>query len=96
MHYFLPGRCKFGHKCKYAHDSDIIKTKLNPEGQPPTAVVMSCVGDLDPNTPLDMAPEEEVPKKNKRPGLSDTVVPSKKVQKLYRKQQAKETPWLLN
>ncbi|KAK3877054.1 hypothetical protein Pcinc_018212 [Petrolisthes cinctipes] len=93
---YRKGRCKFGHKCKYAHDSDIIKTPLNSEGQTPAAVVMGCGGDLDPSTPLDMAPEEEIAKKKKRPGLSDTVVPSKKVQKIYRKQQAKETPWLLN
>ncbi|XP_071521020.1 uncharacterized protein [Panulirus ornatus] len=95
---YRKGRCKFGHKCKYAHDSDISLPSDSKEAQ--NSNVNSTTATLpygDQGSQVLVAEpnvDELTTKKKKRPGLSDGIVPGKKVQKLYRKQQAKETPWL--
>ncbi|XP_050719856.1 uncharacterized protein LOC127000317 isoform X4 [Eriocheir sinensis] len=92
---YRKGRCKFGHNCKYAHDSDISKPSDSKDMQNATGTVLH--GDtLATQVPVtDAVIDELSTKKKKRPGLSDGIVPSKKVQKFHRKQQSKETPWLL-
>ncbi|VVC26618.1 Hypothetical protein CINCED_3A014431 [Cinara cedri] len=61
------GRCRFGNKCKFAHDSELFN---------------------GPNT----ANEDKINKgnfslnkKKKRPGLSQNLIPGKKVHKLLKK-----------
>ncbi|KAG7173786.1 uncharacterized protein LOC121860086 [Homarus americanus] len=96
---YRKGRCKFGHNCKFAHDSDISQPSDSREVQNlntnATGASVSY-GDLGTQV-LTAEPivDELTVKKKKRPGLADGIVPGKKVQKLHRKQQAKETPWLL-
>ncbi|KAK7066456.1 hypothetical protein SK128_011640 [Halocaridina rubra] len=100
---YRKGRCKFGHKCKYAHDSDIIQSSEpiseSQEGQlatTPNSVSGLCYGDLS-NFVVESEPvlEESDAKRKRRAGLSKGLVPSKKAMKIYRDQQAKERPWLV-
>ena len=97
---YRKGRCKFGHNCKYAHDSDISKpsdSKDVPSTPNSTTTGAALYGDSGAGQvpAVEAIIDELSTKKKKRPGLADGIVPNKKVQKLYRKQQAKETPWLL-
>lgn len=97
---YRKGRCKFGHNCKYAHDSDISKPPDSKEVQSTVSTTTTGVALYGDTAASQVPPTEAVidelsTKKKKRPGLSEGIVPSKKVQKLYRKQQAKETPWML-
>ncbi|XP_069166980.1 uncharacterized protein [Procambarus clarkii] len=96
---YRKGRCKFGHNCKFAHDSDISQPSEPREAQnSSTNAIAASVSYGELGTQVLMAEptvDELTIKKKRRPGLSEGVVPGKKVQKLHRKQQAKETPWLL-
>ncbi|XP_047484877.1 zinc finger CCCH domain-containing protein 8-like [Penaeus chinensis] len=94
---YRKGRCKFGHKCKFAHDSDISQP-LDPKEAQTSSTNPSSLSQTTPGTQVlvdEPASDDTLSKKKKRPGLSDGLVPGKKVQKLYRSQQAKESPWLL-
>ncbi|XP_068218159.1 uncharacterized protein [Palaemon carinicauda] len=101
---YRKGRCKFGHNCKYAHDSDVIQqadppleTKDQQASSVPGSLSGWSYGELA-NYAIESEPatEESELKRKKRPGLSKGLVPNKKVLKMYRKQQAKESPWKLN
>lgn len=59
------GRCRFGNKCKYAHDSELFN-------------LPSVVNEDETNT------NHNLSKKNKRPGLSQTLIPGKKVLKKFK------------
>ncbi|CAG4907979.1 unnamed protein product [Colias eurytheme] len=99
---FRKGRCRFGHNCKYAHDSDIQKTaeELDAEKQKLKTVVcegagtMSCAVpppvDETINPTDDSLWEGNSKKKKKRPGLSSGLVPSQKVIKMYKQQKLKD------
>ncbi|XP_050310377.1 uncharacterized protein LOC126746260 [Anthonomus grandis grandis] len=90
---YRKGRCRFGHNCKYAHDSDVQKTEqqLSEELEVAKARAMVChysgaTGQKSVSRPLQDESEElseEVKKKRKRPGLSQGLVPGKKVMKQY-------------
>lgn len=75
---YRKGRCRFGTKCTFAHDSDIQKTsdELNQKNKIQETILF----------------ENEVETKliemkgKKRPGLSQGLVPGKKVMKMYKKQ----------
>nr|CAD7202983.1 unnamed protein product [Timema douglasi] len=73
---FRKGRCRFGHTCKFAHDSD-----LHQGGEEGDATSVPPAGDEDGAAP-DEATDQSVRKKKKRPGLSQTLVPGKKVMKM--------------
>nr|XP_053641354.1 uncharacterized protein LOC128694994 [Cherax quadricarinatus] len=97
---YRKGRCKFGHNCKFAHDSDISQPYDSRETQNSitnSSAASVSFGELGTQVLVAEPTVDEVTlkKKKKRPGLSDKIIPGKKVQKLHRKQQARETPWLL-
>lgn len=71
---FRKGKCRFGHNCKFAHDSD---APVNPGGPSPT-----------PEENCRRAAPPCRTKKKKRPGLSAGLIPSKKVMKMYARQSA--------
>jgi len=73
---YRKGRCRFGHKCKFAHDSDLF-TK-------PTKEEETNEGELSDE---DRHQKQNQVKKKKRPGLSSQLVPGKKVMKIYKKQE---------
>ena len=102
---YRKGRCKFGHNCKYAHDSDIIQqVEQSPDSKehqsPTVANPLSgwSYGDLATYHTIESEPvtDDSEVKRKKRPGLSEGLVPNKKVLKMYQKQQAKEAPWKVN
>ncbi|XP_005188841.1 uncharacterized protein LOC101890386 [Musca domestica] len=86
------GRCRFGNKCKYAHDSDLVAS----EGDNETDVTGEEIPIKTANTvPVNvtiaksaqlgqsMESSEAKSKSRKRPGLGDALVPGKRVIKQY-------------
>ncbi|XP_037068811.1 uncharacterized protein LOC119090122 [Pollicipes pollicipes] len=73
---YRKGRCRFGRGCKFAHDSDLQRSGDEP-AEPPLTTTHEP-GSKRPAPPVDGL----VPSK-KRPGLSQTLVPGKKVVKMY-------------
>ncbi|XP_066145003.1 uncharacterized protein [Euwallacea fornicatus] len=96
---YRKGRCRFGHKCKYAHDSDIQKSQqqLKAELEVAKAQSVVCQSDslnssfipqkfsLEQTNPCENSVQkpEATKTKRKRPGLSEGLVPGKKVMKQY-------------
>lgn len=86
---YRKGRCRFGHNCKFAHDSDLYcetPTETSDHVDANTSLV-----DLLPITKtdkLDSSPDgsEAAKKKKKRPGLTQGLLPGKKVINMYKKQ----------
>ncbi|GJQ75803.1 hypothetical protein Trydic_g17873 [Trypoxylus dichotomus] len=86
---YRKGRCRFGHNCKYAHDSDLQKTKeqLEAENQLQETVLCQSQPLAQPTEhEINQIVQENVAQKRKRPGLSQGLVPGKKVMKSYFKQ----------
>lgn len=76
---FRKGRCRFGSKCTYAHDSDIQGMSSTPtpvDDQPSTSYEITESDTVNPFTK----------EKKKRPGLGDNLIPSKKVLRNYSSQ----------
>lgn len=88
---YRKGRCRFGSNCSFAHDSDLNvmpsttvesndeaskKQRLYGGIQPPT-------NDTNSNPPDDESSTTITAKKRSRPGLSQSIVPSKRVLKAY-------------
>lgn len=93
---YRKGRCRFGHRCKYAHDSDIQRIEQEEDGamnnnQPEQTVQ---AGGQDEEIVDKISPDTKQSKK-KRPGLAQGLVPGKKVMKMYKDQQVKDAPWLI-
>lgn len=91
---YRKGRCKFGHNCKYAHDSDLSNTATSgggATGTHPSQGVQYNNG--VPDDGLGTETEEERVRKRK-PGLSEGLMPNKRARQNFRSQQTKETPWL--
>lgn len=86
---YRKGRCRFGHNCKFAHDSDLYcetPTETSDHVDANTSLV-----DLLPSSKtdkLDSSPDgsEAAKKKKKRPGLTQGLLPGKKVINMYKKQ----------
>uniref|UniRef100_A0A182NK25 C3H1-type domain-containing protein n=1 Tax=Anopheles dirus TaxID=7168 RepID=A0A182NK25_9DIPT len=78
---YKKGRCRFGSKCNFAHDSDLILRK--PMGD--TAADGSG-GGSDNELDTSVAKKTNPPDRKKRPGLSRELVPPKKVLKMYHKE----------
>ncbi|XP_026329551.1 uncharacterized protein LOC113237347 [Hyposmocoma kahamanoa] len=102
---YRKGKCRFGHNCKYAHDSDIQKTPQELEAEKEKlrqkTVVCESSGTqtsipppqvtLEPTLPTDDSIWEGAPdKKKKRPGLSTNLVPGKKVLQMYKEQRYRD------
>jgi len=61
------GRCRFGNKCKFAHDSELFN---DPK------VINQDIANKNSNNSN---------KRKNRPGLSQTLIPGKKVLKMFKK-----------
>lgn len=91
--YRKDGRCRFGIKCKFAHDSD-LQTPIAPSDAPPPA--SEDVSD-DPveshaggSTGGETKEEESGGTKKRRVGLSNTLIPPKRAMKQYAMQRDRE------
>lgn len=78
---YRKGRCRFGSKCNFAHDSDLILKKE-----------MHGAGESEEPSATDQDAQKEAAalarkqaNKKKRPGLSRELVPPKKVLKMYQR-----------
>lgn len=99
--YRKDGRCRFGIKCKFAHDSD-LQTPVTPgdchapESEetpaPDQDVGGSCGGGGSQNLQQDTREEETEGQqvKKRRVGLSNTLIPPKRAMKQYTMQRDRE------
>ena len=90
---FRKGRCRHGHKCSFAHDSDVktsvVESLYTPKYDEGAQVTCDKV-DTMTIQPLQMTTsawdeEEEQKVRKKRPGLSDGLQPSKKAMMFHKK-----------
>ncbi|XP_008476224.1 uncharacterized protein LOC103513192 [Diaphorina citri] len=95
---YRKGRCRFGSNCKYAHDSELYNQDQSQSSEdkhsPPTQSELSSKPPTKGSFPLyfpqsdlnqyrDEGKEKPVTSRKKRPGLSQSIVPGKKVMKMY-------------
>lgn len=84
---YRKGRCRFGSNCTYAHDSDLHVDNENAahdaEQTPSTAVANTTTATITNTTTHTFNKATASNKKQKRPGLGDSIIPSKKVIKSY-------------
>ncbi|XP_061627108.1 uncharacterized protein si:ch211-113e8.11 isoform X2 [Phyllopteryx taeniolatus] len=78
LSYRKSGRCRFGIKCKFAHDSD-LQTAVAPNDSRATSSDEAQVGPREP--PRDEPEGRRV--KKRRVGVSDALIPPKKAMKQY-------------
>lgn len=78
---YRKGRCRFGSSCTFAHDSDLnVDTTVEPQSANYDANSSSSWNGTTGFT----SPQTKAKSSNKkRPGLGDSIVPSKKVMKNY-------------
>lgn len=101
---YRKGRCRFGHNCTFAHDSDLHRSAAELEALRTPQETLVCQtrynGQQQQTSPVANDEENEVDQENnqtanrkrkKRPGLSQLLLPSKKVFKLYKAQQQQQT-----
>ena len=91
---YRKGRCKFGHNCKYAHDSDLLNnpnsvSSSNTEKNDVTSAmynIQSTVLESSANIESDSF-------RKRKPGLAKGLIPNKRSRKMFKDIQLKETPW---
>ncbi|CAL1689672.1 unnamed protein product [Lasius platythorax] len=101
---YRKGRCRFGHNCTFAHDSDLHRSAAELEALRTPQETLVCQtrynGQQQQTSPVANDEENEVDQENnqtvnrkrkKRPGLSQLLLPSKRVFKLYKAQQQQQT-----
>lgn len=71
---YRKGRCRFGSACTFAHDSDVQATDTKPSSSGETQ------REVQKKAPSGITDKV----KKKRPGLSNTLVPGKKVVQMYK------------
>lgn len=91
---YRKGRCRFGHNCTFAHDSDLHRTAEELEALRAPQETVICQNNYSGLANEEVEVDQEnnqlmEKKKKKRPGLSQTLVPGRKVLKMYKAQQAK-------
>ncbi|XP_015599105.1 uncharacterized protein LOC107269585 [Cephus cinctus] len=92
---YRKGRCRFGHNCTFAHDSDLHRSAADLEAirTPQETIICQTLynnGQMLGNEEDEVDQENnQMQKRKKRPGLTQTLVPGKKVLKMYKTQQAK-------
>lgn len=88
--YRKDGRCRFGIKCKYAHDSDLQTSASDSHLKPgKDAHPGVCQGTQGFQQDTEENPEGQQAKK-RRVGLSNTLIPPKRAMKQYAMQREKE------
>ncbi|XP_030208342.1 uncharacterized protein si:ch211-113e8.11 [Gadus morhua] len=87
--YRKDGRCRFGIKCKYAHDSD-LQNPLAVHGDPGLEMADSSPGESHPAG--SKGEDDGQPGKKRRVGLSNTLIPPKRAMKQYAQQKERDRP----
>ena len=79
---YRKGRCRFGHKCRFIHDSDVIKPDSEDQCLVPKEPTISKNAFIVKNPELK---KENSSNKKRRPGLCQTLQPSKKIMTQFKK-----------
>ncbi|XP_072030268.1 uncharacterized protein [Amphiura filiformis] len=106
---YRKGRCRFGHKCKFAHDNDINVKQVTEEEQDTVHPVLAAMGGQHGGQHLQHGQQFEdegfgghnnededqstMQRKRKKPGLAQGLVPPKKSMMAFQRQAAHERPW---
>jgi len=93
---YRKGRCRFGHNCKFAHDSDLFQGKSGGadnqlKDRAPVQAAQPDESVIEAES--EISQEGQIPNRKKRPGLSQTLIPGKKVLKMYKRQRDKDSSW---
>ncbi|CAL1601406.1 unnamed protein product [Knipowitschia caucasica] len=89
--YRKEGRCRFGIKCKYAHDSDLQTAPMDSVKTSKDTQTRACGARGPQGSQHDPEDKPEVHKVTKRKvGLSNTLIPPKRALKQYAMQRGKE------
>ncbi|XP_067004168.2 uncharacterized protein [Anabrus simplex] len=99
---FRKGRCRFGHKCKFAHDSD-LHAPISEEQDGSDVVNSTQFVLVSPNAAIPIVENElsnssestNLGNKMKRPGIHQTLIPGKKVMKLLKRQKGTGASWVM-
>uniref|UniRef100_A0A2M4C064 C3H1-type domain-containing protein n=1 Tax=Anopheles marajoara TaxID=58244 RepID=A0A2M4C064_9DIPT len=83
---YKKGRCRFGSKCNFAHDSDLILRKELPVGGGEADPEETVANGTDPEAGEAMPEVPPTPTKKKRPGLARELVPPRKVLRMYHRE----------
>ncbi|KAK0178739.1 hypothetical protein PV327_007602 [Microctonus hyperodae] len=91
---YRKGRCRFGHNCTFAHDSDLHRSSSELEAIRAPQETIICQTHFNNQIGVNDDEENEqennqTQKRKKRPGLTQNIIPGKKVFKMYKAQQAK-------
>lgn len=79
---FKKGNCRFGKKCRFIHQEDVVGA-----GAADVKEVNYTQNQNDDSKDRQVDDEDDEPqKKKKRPGLTQGLVPGKRVMAMYRKQ----------
>lgn len=94
---YRKGKCRFGHNCKYAHDSDLINgisSDNNISGN--NSLGGSSCGLVDDSSSFlsTNSGSSSSSTKRKKSGLTEGLVPGKRSRKNFDKIQSQEKPWL--
>ncbi|XP_061685079.1 uncharacterized protein si:ch211-113e8.11 [Syngnathoides biaculeatus] len=89
LSYRKSGRCRFGIKCKFAHDSD-LQTALPPNDSREGRVRSQSPSPSPSPKEAERDPSEGRPAKRRRPGVADALVPPKKAMKHYNMLRSRE------
>jgi len=94
--YRAKGRCRFGHNCKFAHDSDLTQPAAEPEEATDAGPSRSELAAAYYNRRSGAAPPELEPSdpRKRKPGLARGLLPNKRSRQDYSRQQRQEAPWL--
>jgi len=92
------GRCRQGHKCKFAHDSDLfgeVEGAVKTEGEKQNMFYTNKIHNYHQTHDIPEDEEEDQMKRKKRkgPGLGDTITPSAKVITIYKDHKKRDRSW---
>lgn len=88
--YRKDGRCRFGIKCKFAHDSDLQTTATPSDCQPYVNEESSTQAEEESQSQEKERESEGQQGKKRRVGLSNTLIPPKRAMKQYTMQRERE------
>jgi phage terminase large subunit GpA-like protein len=81
---FRKGRCRFGSKCTFAHDSDVKQRPNSETVSPKSQPLSSSIREEEPENP-EAVIENNKRITKKRPGVSDSLTLGKKAMKFHDK-----------
>ncbi|XP_067440772.1 uncharacterized protein si:ch211-113e8.11 [Thunnus thynnus] len=92
--YRKDGRCRFGIKCKFAHDSDLQTAVTPSDCHPPVSDEAPASAQVETHASGSQETEEEESEgqqvKKRRVGLSNTLIPPKRAMKQFAMQRDRE------